>query len=299
MKKKYINSEILVILIAYNSAKWIYRNLDSLFNQDKKINILLIDNKSSDNTVSIVEDSFPQVEIIKLNENIGFAAANNIGFLYAVSKGYKYVFLVNHDAWLAPNCLNQLIKCSDKDNLDILSPMHLNGTGTDWDYGFKRFMPNLPSPVNFITNQKTFEVEKINGAFMLITTRALKALKGFDPLFYFYGEDDDFCARARMRGFKIAVVSDAIAFHDREYREPSAKRHFYLTLSSYFLQIKLMKNNWFSAFLKTLLGITLNISKNIFKLNFKVIMIEFKILYHLIFSFSKIKSSSLHYSLKS
>jgi GT2 family glycosyltransferase len=292
-------NNILVIIVTFNSKNWIIKNLNTIFNQGIAIDVYIVDNSSSDNTVLIIEEFFPQVKLMKLSKNIGFAAANNLAFEIAIARKYNYVFLVNHDAWLAPNCLNQLIKCSDEDNLDILSPMHLNGTGTDWDYGFKRFMPNLPSPVNFITNQKTFEVEKINGAFMLITTRALKALKGFDPLFYFYGEDDDFCARARLRGFKIAVVSDAFAFHDREFREPSANRHFYLTLSSYFLQIKLMKNNWFYAFLKTLLGIILNLSKNIFKLNFRGLMIEFKILFHLIFSFSKIRSSSLLYSFKS
>ena len=99
------------------------------------------------------------------------------------------------------------------------------------------------------------------------------------------------------------IVEKLYSIFNKVFREIAqfflAKRHFYLTLSSYFLQIKLMKNHWFSAFLKTLLGITLNISKNIFKLNFKVILIEFKILFHLIFNFSKIRSSSLLYSLKS
>jgi GT2 family glycosyltransferase len=238
-------NNLLVVIVTFNSEKWINKNLNSVYNQELFLDVLVIDNKSTDNTVSILEDSFPHIKLIKSSENIGFSAANNIGFLYALKEGYKYVFLLNHDAWLAPNSLNQLIKCSGEDNFDILSPMHLNGTGTDWDYGFKRFMPNLPSPLNFITNQNSFEVDKINGAFMLITSNALKALKGFDPLFFFYGEDDDFCIRAKKLGFKIGVVTHSFAYHDRQDRIDSPERNFQYIKASLLIQVIHGKERFF------------------------------------------------------
>ncbi len=238
-------SDVIVIIVTYNSEKWIKKNLESIYSQDKLIDVLVIDNKSCDNTLEIIGAYFPQVTVIKLDKNIGFAAANNIGFAKALYGNYNFIFLMNHDAWLTPNCLNQLIKCSDEDNFDILSPMHLNGTGTDWDYGFKRFMPNLPSPVNFITNQKSFKVDKINGAFMLITSNALKALKGFDPLFFFYGEDDDFCIRAKKLGFKIGVVTHSFAYHDRQDRIDSPERNFQYIKASLLIQVIHGKERFF------------------------------------------------------
>ena len=63
-------ADVLIIIVTFNSEKWIKKNLLSLYDQDKLIDVLVVDNNSSDNTIAIVEDYFPQVKIIKLDKNI-------------------------------------------------------------------------------------------------------------------------------------------------------------------------------------------------------------------------------------
>lgn len=100
-----------VIVVTYNGKKWYDRCLNSLFNSSIFINVIVVDNKSNDGSVAYIKHKWPQVTIIENSENVGFAAANNIGFKFAFENGADYFFLLNQDAWVEYNTIEKLLNC--------------------------------------------------------------------------------------------------------------------------------------------------------------------------------------------
>lgn len=79
------------------------------------LDIILVDNVSEDEVVSVVKRDFPHVHIIENKENIGFAAGNNVGIFYAIKHGADYVAILNNDTVVDPNWLQELVRVFDTD----------------------------------------------------------------------------------------------------------------------------------------------------------------------------------------
>lgn len=228
-----------------------YKNISSI---QTKTNVLVIDNGSKDQTISIIKKEFPTIKLIENKENLGFAAANNLGFEIARKENYDWVFLLNHDAWVDEDCLSEIQKIvMDFNHKDygILSPVHYSGDGKNFDFGFKRFFDVNELSEN---NKNLHEVDWVNGAFMMISKECLTKLKGFDPIFFFYGEDVDLCCRAKKLGYKIGVVSQAKAYHDRATRKESPERRKNKIISNHLVQFKQIEGDFRNSYYKTILS---------------------------------------------
>ena len=117
-------------MVTFNSIKWIDECLASC----EASQTIVIDNASTDSTVSHIRKNYPEVTLIENKSNIGFGQANNIGIQKALSEGAEYVFLLNQDAYLGQDCIEKLIEVHQSNpEYGILSPMHLNGNGTNFD----------------------------------------------------------------------------------------------------------------------------------------------------------------------
>ena len=79
-----------IIIVTYNGMKW----LEACLSSCRKYSVIVIDNNSSDNTVSFIEQKYPNTILLKQNKNLGFGAANNIGINYALQNNADYVFLL-------------------------------------------------------------------------------------------------------------------------------------------------------------------------------------------------------------
>ena len=195
----------LAIVISYNFMPWIDRCLPSLLQGTQSTDILVIDNASKDETVAHVREHYPQVRLIRNNHNLGFGAANNIGMKIALDEGYDGVLLINQDAWLAPDALQQLVEVSlQHPEYGIISPKHLTGDGSKMDPGF----------ASYIDNGGSF----INAALWYIPMSVIRKVGMFAPLFYHYGEDKDYVNRIHYHGYQIGYVPTALGYHDRAER---------------------------------------------------------------------------------
>ena len=112
MKKNNDQKPILSIIVSYNFMPWIDRCLPSLLGSSQLTDILVVDNASTDETISTIHERYQQVRLIANKHNLGFGAANNIGIRIAMDEGYDGVLLINQDAWLAPGALHQLMEVS-------------------------------------------------------------------------------------------------------------------------------------------------------------------------------------------
>lgn len=234
---------IYIVIVTYNGIKWIDNCLNSIPN---KYRILIVDNNSNDGTVSYIKKKYSFVHLIEQSKNLGFGAANNIGISYALNKCAEYVFLLNQDAYLEKEIISSLIKIH-KENKDfgVLSPIHLNGAGTGIDTNFSNYI-NINKQLWFdaLKNKFTkdvYEVPFVNAAAWLVSKETLETIGGFDPLFFHYGEDNNFCQRSQFHKIKVGVVPNVYIYHDREDRTHGAKKNASSNFN--YLEQKL-KNKW-------------------------------------------------------
>lgn len=235
-------NRILVIIVTYNGMKWMDRCFGSLYASSEPVDIYVVDNCSVDGTPEYLRRLFVQgpsmidetlsasrssfVEFIQSPDNLGFGKANNLGFRYALEKGYDYIYLLNEDAWVREDCMSRLISASREDeSLGILSPMQMAD-------GYQRLDPRFEKKVSRClsdagvdirsagerSGQEIVEVPFFMAAHWFITRKCLMATGAFSPAFAHYGEDDNYIHRAHYHGFRTAVVTSAMAVHDRELR---------------------------------------------------------------------------------
>lgn len=201
--------------------KWLPKCLEST----NQYSVIIVDNNSTDGTIDFIESNFPEKIILKQEKNFGFGQANNIGISYALKNGADYVFLLNQDAYLDERSLEKLIEVSKKNpQFGILSPIHLNGKADKLDEKFSNYL-NFRANSNFYSDfilkkplLDIYDVPFVNAAGWLIPRDCLETVGGFDPIFFHYGEDDNYCQRLNYYGFKIGIVPETKLLHDREDR---------------------------------------------------------------------------------
>ena len=208
-----------IIIVTYNGMPW----LDPCLTSCNGYPVIVVDNQSTDGTVSFIEQHYPNVVVLPQTKNLGFGAANNIGIKHAIDTDAEYVFLLNQDAYLQPNTIENLIEVHLKHpDYGIVSPMHLNGEGskldTNFSYYFKQNNDILYDALHTKRLEPIYEVAFVNAAAWLVPIKTVETVGGFDPMFFHYGEDDNYCQRVLYHGFKIGVVPHVFVNHDREAR---------------------------------------------------------------------------------
>ncbi len=217
-----MDNRTYIIIVTFNAMPWLKSCLDTC----KGYSVIIVDNASTDQTVTFVKKQYPAVKLLKQETNLGFGQGNNVGISYALNQGAESVLLLNQDAYLMDDCLNRLIDIQkSKPEYAILSPVHLNGEGNLLDRNFSLYMRFDSNPdfySDFVLNkpkQVVYEVPFVNAAGWLLSKQCLESVGGFDPIFFHYGEDDNYCQRVHYHGLKIGVVPTAFLKHDREHRE--------------------------------------------------------------------------------
>lgn len=211
---------IYVVIVTYNGIKWLNKCLQAVLQSDIKISIIIVDNCSTDKTVDFIRSNYPGINLIQTDENLGFGRANNIGIKKAIKNNADYVFLLNQDGYVEKDTISKLVAFhTSHPEYGVLSPQQKNGTGTGLDKKFKNIVLRQCVTNTFEESGKTIhDVSFVMAAFWLISADCLMKVGVFDPIFFHYGEDGDYLSRVRFHGFKIGVVMDSIAYHDRQER---------------------------------------------------------------------------------
>ncbi len=219
--------EIAVLIVTYNGEEYISDCIESLldsFNQDE---IYIVDNCSSDDTIEIVESSFPSVSIITNSENTGFGTACNIG---SRSIDSDLVMFLNQDAKLLSLDKEAIRSVFQSGEIGVLGGKVVGNSGKVIDsvgkeltitrilgnwiglpfqfFGMSFFgmVKNIGEEVNFLS-----EIPWINGHLMIVNKTSFSELGGFDEQFFMYVEEADLCFRMRESGFKVSYSSDIVS----------------------------------------------------------------------------------------
>jgi len=210
--------KVFAIVVTYNGAEWIEACVSSLSLSDVQIEIIVVDNASTDATVQIVKRCAVST-VIQMPDNVGFGRANNIGIAKAINRGAQHLFLLNQDSTVLPNTIRVLLEASALHiEFGILSPLH-NYSDHEMDKSFLMYVvrgaPEFFSDLLNEAVKQVYEVPFINAAAWLIKRSCIDTVGGFDPLFFMYCEDEDYCHRALRHGFKCGFVPGAAFYHFR------------------------------------------------------------------------------------
>jgi GT2 family glycosyltransferase len=207
-----LKKRIFVVIVTYNGAKWIEKCIHSLLESSYPIEIIIIDNCSTDDTVLLLK-RFDCIHFILSVENLGFGKANNIAIDYALKNEADYVFLLNQDTWIFKDTIAQLLHVAEADaSFGIVSPMHFSGNATTLDESFKIYLSRNTKRFTVIN---AVSVPFVNAAAWLVSKTCFEKVGLFEPLYNHYGEDRNYCDRVLYHHFKIVVAENSKICHDR------------------------------------------------------------------------------------
>jgi len=227
--------DIAVIIVSWNVLGDLRHCLQSIFAEPKpkvNFNVWVVDNASSDGSADMVEQEFPDVNLIRNDKNTGFSTANNQAITKSVDS--RYVFLLNADAFLSsPTTLDSLVEFADKHEKLAIAGAHVLNPDGSLQYSCRRF-PGLRAglfrntllgrlfPKNQYTTQylmgdmdhsKERQVDWVSGCAMLISRRFIESNGALDERFFMYCEDVDICKRAWTSGYEVWYCPDAFVTH--------------------------------------------------------------------------------------
>ncbi len=211
--------------------------------------VLVLDNGSTDGSVPAIRAAFPDVEIVPLDENLGYAGNNNVGIRAALDRAADWVFVLNEDTVLAPDCLTRLMSVAASDpRIGVLGPMvYHHDEPTVIQSAGGRLGPYWISShlgQNEVDRGQFREprpVEWISGCAILVRRAVIEQVGPFDARFFLYWEETEWCVRAAKAGWRIVHVPAARIWHkgvQRLYRPRPAvvyysTRNRLLTLSKH------------------------------------------------------------------
>ena len=234
---------VYCVISNYNDYAWIDQCLGSLRSSRYPVKIIVVDDASTDRSCEKIKADYPEVLLIESDLNRGYSAANNIGIQRAMDEHSDYIFLLNMDARIEPYTISVLVENAEKHTeYGIISPMHLNGAGTEFDFLFETYInpmqyPELFSDMYLKKEKDLYGVHFVNSAAWLVKKEIFKEIGLLDEQFFIYGVDDNFTDRVRYNGFKIGVTPKARIFHDRGNR----KEKMLKSRTGYETQLKNMK----------------------------------------------------------
>jgi len=161
------------------------------------IHIVIVDNGSTDDSVAILKQNYPEVRVIVNATNLGFAAGNNIGIRYALSRGADYVLLLNNDTIVAPDMLENMVAAGEAvPQIGILAPkIYYYKTQKLWRAGGRRRKLTLGATDTGIGREDDEkyniprEIDYAFGSGMLIKREVFEQVGLFDEGYFMYYED--------------------------------------------------------------------------------------------------------------
>lgn len=228
--------DLSVIVVSYNTRALLAHCLTALQAAEQPpggLEIVVVDNASTDGSQALVREKFPAVRLVACAENLGFSAANNRGVQAASG---RYLLFLNSDTVIGADALvKPLAYLAENPDVGALTvrlyypsgerdPDNHRGFPTPWNAfchfsGLSRLLPNSRRFNGYFQGYADFqavhEVDVIAGSYMLMPRAVFDALGGWDESYFFYGEDIDFCYRIRDAGYTIVYYPLVEVLHHK------------------------------------------------------------------------------------
>jgi GT2 family glycosyltransferase len=217
---------VYVAVVTYNAEKWISFFAEPLAHLPDGWKVIVIDNASTDSTVSLLRANYPDFSLIVNNTNLGFGCANNIAMKKALDEGAAFVLLLNQDAQICVEDIHKLVAMQKKyPEYLVISPIHMTKDNVDLETGFSQYSlpascPGLYADALKGKIKELYCTSYVPAAIWLLSRTCLQRIGGFNPVFFLYGEDDEYMKRIAYHSYKLGIVPSAFARHHREGKAP-------------------------------------------------------------------------------
>jgi hypothetical protein len=215
--------------------------LEALLRSVDARTVLVIDNGSDDDSVALIQRRFPQVRLLPLVRNFGFARAVNIGIRQALNQGASAVFLLNNDAQVTPEALPALAAAlfqSERRGIVSAKVLLADDPARLWAVGgvYREWPITRISRGEGERDEGQYDsmaLDFVYGCAMLLRASMLRHIGCFDERFFVFYEDVDLCLRARAAGYEVALVPHALVYHQggRSTASNPALRIFHMARS--------------------------------------------------------------------
>ena len=207
--------------------------------------IFIVDNGSTDDSVREIGRLFPDVIILETGANLGFTGGNNFGVRHALERKCDYVFLLNNDTTVEPDALGKLVAAAESQpDYGILAPV-IHYYDEPRDVWFANSILELHRGAAWHDNsggepglnQAPYEVPWATGCAMLIRTKRMSDMGGFDDRYYLSWEDVDLSLRMRKAGLSVVVVPASRIYHKggRSGQRMPESKYYYTVRNSLLL----------------------------------------------------------------
>ncbi len=212
---------VFVLVLNYESLNDTIECIESIKYSDyTNVRFLVLDNASPDGSGKKLAAQFDKRDFVQLSANIGYAGGNNYGMRMAMEAGADYVFILNPDVRPSAATISECVRAAESDpTIGAVNPIQVCDDGDLID---KKFLTAVLKPAGFENPvyqdgefPKTFEVNELLGAGLLLPAPVIARVGGFDPLYFAYGEETDLCRRLRYHGFRLVVTGNAPVRHLR------------------------------------------------------------------------------------
>jgi GT2 family glycosyltransferase len=242
-----MNKIVSVIIVSYNTAsltlKCVKHVLDSVGLAKTQLEIIVVDNNSSDNTAQLLSSSYPDIKVISSKKNLGFGGGNNLGVSNA--KG-DYILLLNTDAFLQPDSLSRLLDfLQNNQNLLAVAPMLAYDDGklqqslgyfptplrvVGWMWGLdklpltKTLFPTPYHQYDLSKYKSDLSPDWLMGACVLLRKSAYQSVSGFDETIFMYGEEVELFYRLKKKypNQMLRLLTTVVVTHLGSYSSDAA-----------------------------------------------------------------------------
>lgn len=203
-----------VLILNFNGAKWLPGIFEAVsLQKDIYLSIYLIDNASTDESISLTLERYPEVKIVRFSQNMGYSMAYNVATNIAFANGCEIVVWANNDIKLAPDCVRIMTEALAQSSQNgIVGPAFLEWSG---DEPNQFIQEAIPEAVKVISDRRAtpLPVTWVEGSFLMIRKQCFEQVGPLDPDFFFYWEEADYCRRAKYHGWRVVLAPTAIARH--------------------------------------------------------------------------------------
>ncbi len=214
---------VACIVLNYNGRDLTIDSVTSLLATDyPRFRVVVVDNGSTDGSHQAVQETFPEVVALRVEENRGIANGLNAGIRWALSEGFDYLLLLNNDIEAGRDTLTELVRVAECDpRIGCVGPKTYYWDDRErlWSAGgIIRFRESVTrergmGEIDRGQYDRDREVPYVNGCAMLVRREAQAATGLWDPVYHVGIEDADWCMRMKRRGYRCWYAHRALLWH--------------------------------------------------------------------------------------
>ncbi len=264
---------VLALIVNWNGAEVLEKTVRSLKESDyPQLQITVVDNASADASADEVQSRYPEVRVLRLAENRGFAGGHNAGLALALAEGFDYALLLNNDVLLEREALTRLVDCAEVGPRAAVlapalrcadSPALLDSAWGQilYHHVIVRTLGVRQQPAGRYRKERA--VDCVFGAVLLLRCRTLPETGLLDERFWMFLEEVEFCRRVRRFGYQVRYCPAARAYHlgGHSIRRAGADRlKLYLVRRNSVLFLRRHGRPWHWAFFLLCVALSLGAS---------------------------------------